>query len=133
MVEGYGLMLPIAQQSSAAIVAARPSEPQPRRQATEQQLARRSSRRTVSTGLTGSGWRIKHGASATTNSTRWCPLLDRRAPTLVDESERPDPETLLERPDAVHQLAGYLIQRLADSVRVVRHGEQVNIQLQFQD
>jgi len=52
---------------------------------------------------------------------------------LVDESERPDPETLLERPDAVHQLAGHLSQRLADSVRVVHHGEQVNIQLQFQD
>jgi len=59
--------------------------------------------------------------------------LNYRGEAVQLSSERPDPETLLERPDAVHQLAGYLIQRLADSVHVVRHDEQVNIQLQFQD
>ncbi len=48
-------------------------------------------------------------------------------------SDRPDPEALLDQPDAVHQLAGYLVQRLADSARVVKQGEQVKIQLQFQD
>jgi NCS2 family nucleobase:cation symporter-2 len=48
-------------------------------------------------------------------------------------SERPDPEALLDQPDAVHQLAGYLIQRLADSVRFTQLGERPQIQLHFQD
>ncbi|MCF8005191.1 MAG: hypothetical protein K9L32_13505 [Chromatiaceae bacterium] len=46
---------------------------------------------------------------------------------------RPDPDALLEQPDAVHQLAGYLIQRLADSVRISRQGDEVEVQLKFQD
>jgi hypothetical protein len=33
----------------------------------------------------------------------------------------------------VHQLAGYLIQRLADSVRFTQLGERPQIQLHFQD
>lgn len=48
-------------------------------------------------------------------------------------SDRPDPEALLDQPDAVHQLAGYLIQRLADAVRFVPLGDQTQIRLHFQD
>ncbi|WP_462323151.1 uracil-xanthine permease family protein [Halochromatium sp.] len=52
---------------------------------------------------------------------------------VVLSPDRPDPDALLEQPDAIHQLAGYLIQRLADRVRVSHQDDQVEVQLHFQD
>jgi NCS2 family nucleobase:cation symporter-2 len=51
--------------------------------------------------------------------------------TLADR--RPDPDDLVERPEAVAELAGYLIRRLADQVKVDQTGGRVAVTLHFDD
>lgn len=60
--------------------------------------------------------------------------------TLVYQGEgfnlsehRPEPDELLENPDAVSDLAGYLIRRLVDSVKLERKQKDVRVIMVFHE
>ncbi len=48
-------------------------------------------------------------------------------------TKRPDPEDLLDNPDAVRNMAGYLIRRLADNVKIDSCNNTTSVSLHFKD
>ena len=54
-----------------------------------------------------------------------------RLPAL--STRRPSPEEVIEDPDGMARLAGYLVYRLADSVRTRKDGERAELRLVFRD